>query len=62
MTHRVTAIGKNLAEIYKAVADAEARLVALARADFSDEVKVPPYKALVREIQNEPLDPDERKR
>jgi hypothetical protein len=60
VTHRVTVGGKNLAEIYKAVAEAEARLIAVVAEDFADEGKLPSYKALVREIRIEPLDADER--
>lgn len=62
VTHRVTVLGKNLAEIYRAVAAAEARLVVVVAADFADEWNVPSYKALVREIRIEPLDTDERRK
>ncbi len=62
VTHRVTVIGKNLTEIYKAVADAEARLITVVAEDFTDEWKLPAYKALVREIRIEPLDADERRK
>lgn len=62
VTHRVTVIGKNLTEIYKAVADAEARLITVVAEDFTDEWKLPSYKALVREIRIEPLDADERRK
>lgn len=60
VTHRVTIIGKNLAEIYKAVADLEARLITVAAEDFADAARLPSYTALVREIRIEPLDAEER--
>jgi hypothetical protein len=62
VTHRVTISGKHLAEIYKAVSEAEARQVSVARADFADEAKLPSSKALVRGIRIEPLDADERRK
>lgn len=62
VTHRVTVIGKNLAEIYKAVAEVEARLVTVVAADFADAARLPSYTALVREIRIEPLDAEERRK
>jgi len=62
VTHRVTVIGKNLGEIYKAVAEVEARLVTVVAEDFADAAKLPSYKALVREIRIEPLDAEERRK
>ncbi len=62
VTHRVTVIGKNLAEIYKAVADVEARLVTVVAEDFADAARLPSYTALVREIRIEPLDAGERRK
>lgn len=62
VTHRVTVTGKSLGEIYKAVADAEARLVTVVAEDFADAARLPSHKALVREIRIEPLDADERRK
>ena len=62
VTHRVTITGKNLIEIYKAVSEAEARLVGVVSENFTEELKLPSYKALVRGIRIEPLDADERRR
>ena len=62
VTHRVTISGKNLAEIYKAVADVEARQVRTASTDFPDEASLPTYKALVWGIRIDPLDADERRK
>ena len=62
VTHRVTISGKHLAEIYKAVSEAEARQVSVAQADFADEAKLPSSKAFVRGIRFEPLDADERRK
>lgn len=62
VTHRVTVIGKNLGEIYKAVAEVEARLLTVVAEDFADAASLPSYTALVREIRIEPLDADERRK
>jgi len=62
VTHRVTITGRNLAEIYKAVTEAEARLVRVVSTDFADEAAVPSYKALVHGIRIEPLDADARRK
>lgn len=61
-THRVTLSGKNLAEIYTAVAEAEARLVRVVSAGFADDARLPSSRALVRGIRIEPLDPAEKQR
>lgn len=53
--------GRSLTQIYKAVTEAEARLVRVVSADFVDEAEVPSYKALVHGIRIEPLDADERR-
>ena len=62
ITHHVVITGKNLAEIYKAIAEAYARIISVAPEGFSTEAQLPSYKALVRAIRIEPLDPDERRR
>ena len=62
MTHRVMIAGKNLAEIYQAVAEAQARVVTVATTDFSGEFLLPAHRALVREIRIDPLEPAERRR
>ena len=62
ITHRVTITGRSLAEIYKAVTEAEARLVQVVSADFGSEAAVPSFKALVHGIRIEPLDADERRK
>ncbi len=60
--HRVMIAGRNLAEIYQAVAEAQARVVMVATTDFSGEFLMPANRALVREIRIEPLDADERRK
>ena len=62
ITHRVMITGRNLAEIYQAVAEAQARLISVVTADFSDEFRVPSPKAHVREIRVEPLHAEERRK
>jgi hypothetical protein len=62
VTHRVTLMGRNLDEIYEAVANAEARWVAVAPEDFAGEASATSHMALVREIRIEPLDAEERRR
>lgn len=62
VTHRVMITGRNLAEIYQAVAEAQARLISVAVADFTGEFLLPAHRALVREIQIEPLDAEERRK
>ena len=62
VTHHVVISGKNLGEIYKAVAEAYARIVSVAPENFSAEAQLPSYKALVREIRIDPLDADERRK
>lgn len=60
-THRVTLSGKNLAGVYAAVAEAEARVISVAAPDFVD-ARLPAHRALVRGIRIEPLDPAEMQR
>ncbi|MBI5768675.1 MAG: hypothetical protein HZA93_12830 [Verrucomicrobia bacterium] len=62
VTHSVVIAGKNLDVVYKAVAEVEARLVAVVAADFTDAARLPSYMALVREIRIEPLDAEERRK
>jgi len=62
VSHRVTLTGKNLVEIYKSVTAAEARMIRVALRDFSAEASLPSWRALVRGIRIEPLDPEERRR
>lgn len=60
-THRVTLSGKNLAEVYTAVAEAEVCVISVAAPDFVD-ARLPTYRALVRGICIEPLEPAEKQR
>ena len=62
VTHRVMIAGRNLAEIYQAVAEAQARLVMVATTDFTGEFLMPVHRALVREIRIDPLDAEERRK
>lgn len=62
VTHRVMVTGKNLAEIYEALADAQARLISVAAADFADAFSIPAHNALVREICIDPLTTEERRK
>lgn len=62
VTHRVIIAGRNLAEIYQAVAEAQARVVMVATTDFAGEFLQPAHRALVREIRIDPLDSNELRR
>ena len=62
VTHRVMITGRNLAEVYQAVAEAHARVISVAATDSTGEFLMPAQRALVREIRIEPLDSDERRR
>ena len=62
VTHQVVIFGKNLGEIYKAVAEAHARIVSVTPENFSAEAQLPSYKALVRAIRINPRDADERRK
>ncbi len=62
VTHRVMISGRNLAEVYQAAAEAQARLISVAAKDFAGEFINPAHQALVREIRIEPLDADERRK
>lgn len=62
LTHRVMITGRHLAEIYQAVAEAQARLISVTEMDFTGEFLMPAHRALVREIRIEPLDADERRK
>ena len=62
VTHRVMITGRNLAEIYQAVAEMQARLISVATTDFAGEFLQPAHRALVREIRVDPLDSNERRR
>ena len=59
-THRVTITGKNLSEIYTAIAEVEARIITVVAPNFADEVRLPSYRSLVRGLRIEPLDSEER--
>ena len=62
VTHRVMISGRNLAEVYQAVAEAQARLISVAAPDFAGEFIIPTHQALVREIRIDPLDSSEVRR
>ncbi len=62
VTHRVMISGRNLAEIYQSVAEAQARVISVAATDFAGEFPMPAHRALVREIRIEPLDAEERRK
>ena len=62
VTHHVIISGKNPGEIYKAVAEAYARILAVARESFLSETHSPSYKTLVRTIRIDPLESDERRK
>ena len=62
VTHRVMIAGRNLAEIYQSVAEAQARVITVAETDFAGEFLMPAHRALVREIRIEPLDADDRRK
>ena len=62
VTHRVMITGRNLAEVYQAVAEAQARVISVATTDFNGEFLMPSHRALVREIRIEPLDASELRR
>jgi hypothetical protein len=61
-THRVTLTGKNLAEVYVAVAEGEARHVHVVAPGFSAEARLPSSRALVRGLRIEPLDAAEKQK
>ncbi|MEY2881211.1 MAG: hypothetical protein RLZZ15_3591 [Verrucomicrobiota bacterium] len=62
VTHRVIISGKNLAEIYTAVAEAEARVISLVAPNFADEARLPSHRSLVRALRFEPLDAAEKRK
>ncbi len=62
VTHRVVITGKNLTEIYRAVAEAEARLVAVLNSDFPAEARGLAPNLSVSEIRIDPLEPEERRK
>ncbi len=49
VTHQVTITGKNLSEIYKAITEAEARLIRVVEDDFLEEANLPSYTIYVTE-------------
>lgn len=61
-THHVTLTGRHLAEIYTAVAEAEARVIAVASNNLADEARLPPFRSLVSAIRIEPLESGEKRR
>ncbi len=62
VTHRVMITGKNLTAIYRAVAEAEARLIAVLSLDFPEEARGSSSNLLVSEIRIEPLEPEDRRK
>lgn len=62
VTHRVLITGRNLAEIYRAVAEAEARLIAVLALDFPEEARGLSSNLFVSEIRIAPLEPEERRK
>lgn len=62
VTHRVMITGKNLTVIYRAVAEAEARLISVQSLDSPEEARGLSSNLLVSEIRIDALDPDERRR
>lgn len=60
-THAITINGRNLGEIYRAAAEAEARLIRAAGGDFLRDLATPSHRAIVREIRIAALDENERK-
>ena len=62
VTHHVVISGKNLAEVYKAVAEAQARIIRVVAEDYSMETKLPAHKALVHGVRIEPHDAEERRK
>lgn len=62
VTHFVMITGKNLSEIYQAVAEAQARAIWVAATDFAGESPMPALRPFVREIRIEPLEADERRK
>ena len=62
LTHQVAVSGKNLGEIYRTVAEAQARIVRVAPEIFTPEAKLSPNKPLVHGIRIDPVDADERRK
>ena len=62
VTHRVMITGRNLAEVYQAVAEAQARVISVAATDLSGEFLMLAQSALVRDIRIDPLESNERRK
>ena len=62
VTHRVMIAGRNLAEVYQAVAEAQARVISVAATDFAGEFLMPAQSALVRDIRIDALESNERRK
>ena len=62
VTHRVMITGKNLTEISRAVAEAEARLIAVLAMDFPEEARGSSSNLLVSEIRINPLETEDRRK
>ena len=62
VTHRVTITGKNLSEIYTAIAEVEARIITVISSDFADETRIPSYRSLVRGLRIDPLHAEEKRK
>ena len=61
-THLVTISGRDLREIYEAVADGRARCIRLSDRATVEDVAREGNRSVVREIRIAALDPDDRKR
>ena len=62
VTHRVTITGKNLFEIYTAIAEVEARIITVVSSNFADETRLPSYRSLVRGLRIDLLDAEEKRK
>ena len=62
LTHQVAVSGKKLAEIYRAIAEAQARVVRVVPEDYSTAMKLPAIKASVHDVRIKPLEADKRRK
>ena len=62
VTHRVTITGKNLSEIYTAIAEIEARIITVISSNLADETHTPSYRSLVHGLRIDPLDAEEKRK
>jgi len=58
VTHKVTVSGKSLAEVYAAVAEAQARVINVVSPQFNETARAPAFKSIVTGIRIEPIDPE----